>query len=452
MVDRSPSPFLPSALLALVLAGAAQAQQADLSITKTDFDDPIAAGSIDGSYTVTVTNNGPNPATAATWTDTLPAGVTFDVLGPVAGWSCTTPMQGQGGTIECSNPSFAVGSSVFQFAVHIDSGLADGTVISNTATTASSTPDPVAGNNSATETTTVFVRSDLSVGKTAPQIVFAGQDLSYSISVSNAGESDSGPVTMSDFVPSQTTFVSFVAAPGWSCTTPAAGGTGLVLCSAPALEAFQSAAFTLVVRGNDAMLPNSQIFNTATTTTATDPFTTNNIVHVDTFVLISADLSVAKTVSPEMVAAGDGLTYAITLTNAGPSASATTSFADPLPAGTTFVSLASPAGWSCTTPAVGSSGAVSCSRSTAFSPGSAAFTLVVAVDEAAAPGSTITNTVTATWPNAGPNGIEATAVATVLGPTGGGTVPVVEVPALGARGIMALALLLASLALFRLRR
>jgi uncharacterized repeat protein (TIGR01451 family) len=449
MVDRSPSLFLPSALLALVLAGAAQAQQADLSITKTDFDDPIAAGSIDGSYTVTVTNNGPNPASDATWTDTLPAGVTFDVLGTAAGWSCTTPMQGQGGTIECSNPSFAVGSSVFQFAVHIDSGLADGTVISNTATAASSTPDPVAGNNSATETTTVFVRSDIVVEKTAPQVVFAGNDLTYSIRVRNTGESDSGPVTMFDGVPSLTTFVSFAAAPGWACTTPAAGGTGLISCSGPGLEAHEFADFTLVVRVNENMNPNLQIFNTATAQSASpDPDTSNNAGRAETFVLLLSDLSIEKTASPEAVAAGEHLTYEITLTNSGPTNSGTTTFADPLPAGTGFVSLAAPAGWSCTTPAVGSGGTVSCSRAT-FSAGSAAFTLVVEVDGSAAPGSTLSNTVTATSTNGGPD--SATATATVVEPTGG-PAPVVEVPALGARGLAALVLLLAALALFKLRR
>ena len=50
--------------------------EADLSITKTDSQDPVAAGGA-LSYTLTVTNSGPSDASNVVITETLPSGVTF---------------------------------------------------------------------------------------------------------------------------------------------------------------------------------------------------------------------------------------------------------------------------------------------------------------------------------------------------------------------------------------
>ena len=129
---------------------------ADLAITKVDTPDPVTAGS-NISYTITVTNNGPDAAATASWNDTLPAGTTFVSLPAVAGWSCTT-----GATVSCSNASFAVGSAVFTLTVAVAPSVSAGTVLSNTATTTSDAGDGTLGNNSATATTTVAASADLS--------------------------------------------------------------------------------------------------------------------------------------------------------------------------------------------------------------------------------------------------------------------------------------------------
>ena len=49
---------------------------ADLSVTKSDSPDPVVAGQ-NLTYTINFTNNGPNPATSVTVSDTVPANTTL---------------------------------------------------------------------------------------------------------------------------------------------------------------------------------------------------------------------------------------------------------------------------------------------------------------------------------------------------------------------------------------
>lgn len=89
--------LLVSVLLFVSLAATRQSDAApasvDLSVTKVDSQDPVNTGS-NLSYTITVTNGGPDAAANASWTDTLPVGTTFVSLSSVGGWSCTLPEAG----------------------------------------------------------------------------------------------------------------------------------------------------------------------------------------------------------------------------------------------------------------------------------------------------------------------------------------------------------------------
>lgn len=366
---------------------------ADLAVTVTDSPDPVTAGN-DLTYTITVSNNGPDAATAANWSMTLPAGTAFSTLPAQPGWSCTTPAVGAGGTISCSNPSFAVGSSVFTLTVSTAPSVAAGTVLSATAALSSSSGDPTPGNNSATATTTVAASADLSVTNTgAPASAVSGQNITYTITVANSGPSHAASVTLSNAIPANTTFVSLASAAGWSCTTPAVGATGNVNCSITSF-APPPAVFTLVVNV-DAGATAASISSTATVASATpDPNSGNESATATTPLSASADVSVTNVAAPLSVTAGSNLTYTITVSNAGPSTAANVSLSNAIPAATTFTSLTSAAGWSCTTPAVGATGNISCSNA-AFAPGTATFTLVVTVDPGTA-ASSISSTASVT--------------------------------------------------------
>ncbi len=255
---------------------------------------------------------------------------------------------------------------------------------------------PGPGNESDTATTTVATSADLSIVTIdTPDPVSAGSNLTYTITLTNTGPSDASTVTVTDTVPAGATFVSLSAGAGWSCTTPAVGGTGTISCANPSL-AVGSAVFTLVVNVNPSTAGGTVLSNTATaTSTTTDPSPGNESDTESTTVATSADLSIVMVDSPDPVNAGSNLTYAITLSNAGPTNASTVTVTDAVPAGTTFVSLSAGAGWSCTTPAVGGTGTISCANPS-MAVGNAAFTLVVNVNPSTAGGTILSNTATVT--------------------------------------------------------
>jgi len=120
--------------------------QADLSITKTDNPDPVNAGAT-LTYTVTVTNGGPSTAANVQVTDNLPAGVTFQSASGT-GWTCVQA----GGVVTCTRGIVAPGGAP-PITITVTPAICG--TITNRATVSSTTIDPNAANNTATENTTV---------------------------------------------------------------------------------------------------------------------------------------------------------------------------------------------------------------------------------------------------------------------------------------------------------
>src|SRR5207247_1482849 len=99
----------------------------------------------------------------------------------------------------------------------------NGTVLSNTATASTSSADTNFANNSSTVTTTVSAQADVSITKSAPATATAGNNISYTIAVANAGPSNAANVAWTDVLPANTTFVSLTqnTGPTFTCTTGA---------------------------------------------------------------------------------------------------------------------------------------------------------------------------------------------------------------------------------------
>lgn len=129
--------------------------QADLAITPSGAPDPALTGST-LTWTLGVTNGGPDAATTVAVTGTLPAGTTFRSLTHPSGWTCTVPPVGGGGGFTCTTPGFAAGAAeTFTLELDVECDLPSGTVLTSSASIAARTDDPDASDNSATATVTV---------------------------------------------------------------------------------------------------------------------------------------------------------------------------------------------------------------------------------------------------------------------------------------------------------
>src|SRR6516225_12384921 len=87
----------------LLASGAALAQSADLALTKTvDMPTPNVGTTV--TFTVTLTNSGPDPATNVTVQDLLPAGLTFVSSTPSQGTYNNTSGVWTIGTVTTATP------------------------------------------------------------------------------------------------------------------------------------------------------------------------------------------------------------------------------------------------------------------------------------------------------------------------------------------------------------
>jgi uncharacterized repeat protein (TIGR01451 family) len=195
-----------------------------LSVALADAPDPVTAGS-SLLYTLTVTNTGPSSATGAALSFPLPPGTTFASIASPGAWPCNAPASGAGGTVSCSNPSFAVGSATISLTVTVDPSVAAGTVLTGTATLSSTTLDPDPGDESATATTTVLSPSSVAASKTAAGTFQPGGAVTYTIVLQNGGpggQQDNPGDELTDVLPSSLTLVSATATSGTAVATVAA--------------------------------------------------------------------------------------------------------------------------------------------------------------------------------------------------------------------------------------
>ncbi|HEY2325673.1 MAG TPA: DUF11 domain-containing protein [Thermoanaerobaculia bacterium] len=358
------------------------------------------------SFTVTLSNGGPDTATNVSFTDPLPSQETFvSVLqntGPAG-----TCFGGQ--TVFCSVPTLgSLQSAQFTVTVAISPSTPNGTVLNNTATATSDSFDSNSTNDSSSASTTVSANTDLSVVKSGPASANAGSNAAYTIVVTNNGLADASSVSLSDVLPPNTTFVSFAqnSGPAFNCTT---GAT--VTCSIATLTAGTSASFTLTVAVSAGA--SGTISNTANVTSTTpDSNTGNNTSTTPVTVTTSADVSITKTAASS-VNAGASLTYTVTVANTGPSDAQSVTWTDTLPTNTTFVSENQTSGpaFNCTTGAT-----ITCSIATLTSGASATFTVVAGVNNTTPNGTLLSNTanVVSTTADGNPANNSSTATTNVV--------------------------------------
>jgi uncharacterized repeat protein (TIGR01451 family) len=256
-------------ILATVTATVTSAQSADLAITSVvGAPNLVGAGGL-VSYSVTVINNGPDIATDVQVVDITPADTLFNGATCAMGWAALA--FGQHGAVLCTIPSLPPGTTVTHlFQMRVSADVPIGTVIPNMVFITSSTVDASTTNNVGTTGTLVSpggmpaAVADLAVTKTGPAgPIPAGQNVGYTITVTNNGSAAAPTASFNDLTPPDTTFVSVLqtAGPTFNCTTPGMGAIGVVHCEIGSLAAAASATFTLTLsdrRGHPGDDPDSQ--------------------------------------------------------------------------------------------------------------------------------------------------------------------------------------------------
>jgi len=285
------------------------------------------------SYTLATANTGSALATNVQVIDTLPVGLTYLAAIPAPTTVSGQTLTWNAGTL---NPS-ATGSYTVQAQVT----NAAATSVVNTATIATSSSGDDPSDNSSSWTTTIL-RPNVTITKTGPATVTAGDPLAYTLSYRNTGSAPAASVQIVDTLPAGVTFISASPAPTsvagqvltWNMGTIAAGGSGSITLNV------QTSA-TLV--NGTSLTNNVQI---STTSLGDDP---NDNTSTTTTAVQRADVYVTKS-SPTTfpVVSGQSVTYLIDYGNNGPATARSVTLTDPMPSQITGAT------WSCVSGCSGS--------------------------------------------------------------------------------------------------
>ena len=305
----------------------------DIALTKTAVGTAVAGGSF--TYTVEVTNLGPGDARDVTIIDTLLGELTFESLDPGTSGATLTQV-GQELTFELGT-LLAGTSASFSFDVSIASSAAG--TLANSATVSTSDIDSDPSNDSDDVIVPVEREVDLVLEKSVDLVTaIPGQDqLVYTITVSHAAgsTSDALDIVVTDVLPAGLS--------GQVIDAPTADGTNFDAGTRTATVTFDTLpvgefrSFTITVDVNPDT--TGSIINPASVVSATpdlDP--TDNTDAATTDLTPQFDVAVTKDVNDPAVQPGDNVTFAIGVSNTGPSTATGVEVTDVVPSGLTFVS------------------------------------------------------------------------------------------------------------------
>lgn len=346
-------------VLLLLVSLSVFAQSADQEVVSVvDAPDPVTPGAT-LSYTVTIRNNGPDPATNGGLNINLPGGVTHTTDIVPAGWTCF--WAGSNGT--CNTPSFAAGvTEILTINVTVDASLAafPDQSISGNFFPSGTTPDPNNANNAKMASTQVdSPQVDLFVSATdSPDPVFPDGTVTYNVTVTNGGPDTASTVNFNVVPNSSLQFQSSNQPAGWNCTFPSVGAVNATFTCSRATWAPGTDNFTIVFAVNDEQFGiNDTTFQTyfgvgANASNETD-HPDNSTTVTTSYVTPDADVTIAVADSPDPVTPDGNITYTVTVGNTGPDTAPNITLNAFGGNNLRFQSATIPAGWNCTLPSAG---------------------------------------------------------------------------------------------------
>jgi uncharacterized repeat protein (TIGR01451 family) len=314
-------------------------------------------------------------------------GVISVTVGPAHGAAVATQ-----GTCNLDNPVVCnVGSldagrvATVTVSTELTSSVNAGSLV-NTAHTESDADDINPANNVATATTNIERNVTLSVAKlvTPTSATVVGQQVTYTLLITNNGSSPANSVTLSDTLPQQ-----FIPQPAQADQFLCTINGGLMTCNASAIAANTTAIITVSGRA----FPNPIGVLTNTVFVAASEFPTGTSAVVTLPVPVQTDLGVRQT-APASVDAGSSLVSTVTVTNSTMSSAPNVVLTDTLDSRVSFVDATPSAN------CVGVAGPVICALGNMF-PGESR-TVVLSMTVSPSATGSVTNTV-----NVGSSGVDS---------------------------------------------
>ena len=257
----------------------------DLQLSMTATPASVSQGQ-SVSYMVSVSNNGPSAAVGVTVSGTLP---TCD-LGTIA----------VGATANCP--------------ILLATATTVGT-LAQTMTASGAVTDTGLSNNTVNVSTPVAPSfADLSVSVTAPPTMALGENVNYTVSVTNNGPSPATGVTTSGKLSGVTVIGTL---PPCTLGDIAVGATATVTCTTSSVKPTSLGTLT---------------YTTTVSGVVTDSAPANNTASVSTLVNEVTDLSLSLKATPDSVLQGGAVIYTLSITNAGPSPAHSVTVSGTLPA------------------------------------------------------------------------------------------------------------------------
>jgi len=315
---------------------------ADLSVRKSADAWKVYAGE-QIRYDISVTNRGPSWAWyVTTVTDTLPAGVEFEV-------ATLTPEQcvDQGSNLVCTwrwwDPIPNGETRTFSVFARVRPDTPPGTISNEALVACTHSWDPLAYNDRDTAASLIGGKADLKIqkfGKPDGQ-VYAGEELTYTIIVDNLGPGYAHDVLLTDLLESSGIFelISVTSDRDADCSPTSGLFTKELQLTCSLTHTLEVATtqpgsgrwmLTVVVQASEAQ----DINNVAKVASSDyDPDLSNNEAMAEHEITSVADLALTKSVHGEVlvacdgetelwhnqVAAGAAMTYTLTISNTGPS-------------------------------------------------------------------------------------------------------------------------------------
>ena len=288
--------------------------EADLSVTKTAY--PTITPGEEIEYTITVYNQGPDSAENVVLVDAIPVEIlSLEYVIDDGAW-------------QSWNGSLSLGTLLPNQVVTV---LIRGTVgpaatepITNTATAIGSTPDPDLSNNTSSIETLVEPSADVQITKVSLQNpATAGSLLTYRITVRNNGPSFAHNVVVQDDVPAGLLNPEYTTdGINWF---PWEGSFTIDALAANASLNFR-------IRGTvDPDLLGTIVNEAEVSSDTPDPNLSNNTSETETDVGDSADVLIAKSVTPNPAKAGEEVTFTLHIANLGQSTAEDVTVSDTLP-------------------------------------------------------------------------------------------------------------------------